>query len=45
MPSIGLVIPEITDEMLEFCENKNNFAQYNQSPCGKCNIICDDKSS
>ena len=27
MPSIGLVIPEITCEMLEFLENKHNFAQ------------------
>ena len=26
MPSIGLVIPEITCEMLEFWENKHNFA-------------------
>ena len=30
MPSIGLVIPEITCEMLEFLENKHNFAQWNQ---------------
>ena len=27
IPSIGLVIPEITCEMLEFWENKHNFAQ------------------
>ena len=27
MLSIGLVIPEITCEMLEFGENKHNFAQ------------------
>ena len=27
MPNIGLVIPEITFDMLEFRENKHNFAQ------------------
>ena len=27
MPSIGLVIPEITCEMLDFLENKYKFAQ------------------
>ena len=27
MPGIGLVIPEITGELLEFGENKPNFAQ------------------
>ena len=27
MPSIGLVIPEITCEMLEFWENKHKFVQ------------------
>ena len=27
MPSFGLVIPEITCEILEFWENKYNFAQ------------------
>ena len=27
MPSIGLVIPEIISEMLEFWENNHNFAQ------------------
>ena len=27
MPGIGVVIPEITCEMLELCENKHNFAQ------------------
>ena len=32
MPSIGLVIPEISCEMLEFLENKHNFAQKNQCP-------------
>ena len=27
MTSIRLVIPEITSDMLEFCESKHNFAQ------------------
>ena len=27
MPSIGLIIPELICEMLEFWENKHNFAQ------------------
>ena len=31
MPSIGLVIPEITSEILDFLENKHNFAQLKPS--------------
>ena len=36
MPRIGLVIPEVTCEILEFWENKHKFAKQNQCPRSKC---------
>ena len=39
MPSIGLVIPEITCEMLEFWENKRNFAPVKPMPRVEMHLV------